>query len=72
MTETLDRDDWSKGYILAKHKIKPDHQISDITEFVEGFTLGAISVCEYDRLNDYVIECIPVGSLRAAVLEAIK
>ncbi len=72
MDEAIDRDDWSKGYILAKHNIKPDSQVSDVAEFVEGFTLGAISVCEYERLSDYVCECIPVGSLRRAVLEAIK
>ncbi len=72
MNEASDRDDWSKGYILAKHNIKPDSQVSDVSEFVEGFTMGAISVCEYERLNDYVIECIPAGSLRSAVLSKLN
>ena len=54
---------WIEGWTLGKYEkegILPDAKMSDflIDSWIEGFVKGAVEMCQYQRLYDYMSEVI--------------
>ncbi len=62
-------DNWTRGYLLAKHCIEPSARVDDIEQFVDGFTIGSITVGKYERLEEHLIDCVPDCMFRDRVLD---